>query len=198
MILGLLVALLIGSAILKIQSSPEEINAKECKKRVDSAFDRIAIKSALLRGESVRSCTNEMNGNLRNGLPSFATHSSKDMQNYWERKSEEERIVRREQFKTELKEIAASCADSAFTIYTSMYSKKTDGESKETQLRRLQVGFAATNPSTILEAIQINLAYKALDDIYSKAGPTSSDDAAKRMAKLHKQCKEIYEQALLL
>lgn len=198
-ILGLFAALLlVGTAFLKMKSSPEEINAKECRRHVDSAFDRIAIKAPLLRRESVMSCTNEMNSNLRNGLPSFASHSSRDMQSYWEKKSKEELIVRREKFKTELKEIAASCAESSFTIYTSMYSRKSNGESKGAQLKRLQAGIEATNPSTILEAIQINLAYRALDDIYAKTGPTSSDVAVKRMAELHKQCKEIYEQALLL
>jgi len=197
-ILGLFIALLLGTAFLIIKPSPEEINAKECKRPVDSALDRIAIKAPLLRDESVLSCTNEMNRNLRSGLPSFASHSSRDMQSYWEKKSKEELIVRREKFKTELKEIAASCAESSFTIYTSMYTRKSDGESKEAQLMRLQAGIEATNPSSILEAIQINLAYKALDDIYAKTGPTSSDVAVAQIAALHKQCKEIYEQAMLL
>ena len=128
--------------------TPHDINAKECKKRVNAAFEMIgesAIEPEWLRKESVTSCTNMMDYNYKNGLPNYAANSTEEMQNYWEVKGKKELVERREKRKDFIEEIAHNCAKSTFKIYSVLFFNKKSGESKEEQIKFLK---AAPNSTT--------------------------------------------------
>lgn len=181
--------------------TPQEINAKECKKYVDSLFDEFPDfpQSKYLNRESaVRTCTNEMNNNYRNGLPCYATHTPRDVENYREEKRKKDALAYRARSQDTLDRIQKSCARPIFNIYVDMYAQKTKGISKEDQVKVLRAQLHSAEPNTILDGILMGLSYKALDEIYSTTGPTTDTEAAYRVVAFHKKCTEMYEQALFL
>lgn len=193
----ILFAVILPSIFLTTQAreaSPEEINAKECAKYINPLFDELAPSASVMRKESILNCEKEMSYNYKNGLPNYATHSPGEMEKYkrekWDKSISESRL----QNEGTLKEIAGVCAKSVMAMYTTLYSNKVEGKSKEAQEAML----AIEKPESILGSILIKLSYEALNDIYSKSGPVSINDAAKRIPLFHRKCKEVYEQTLFL
>lgn len=182
-------------------ATPQEINAKECRKYVDSLFDEFSNFSQskyVNRKSAARTCTNEMNSNYKNGLPSYATHTPRDVENYREEKRKKDALTFRAKNKETLERIQKSCAKPIFNIYVGMYAQKTKGVPKEDQVKLLRTLLHSSEPKTILDSILIGLSYKALDEIYSRGGPTTNAEAADRVVAFHERCIEMYEQALFL
>ena len=79
--------LALSSPSLAKEITPQEINAKECKKFVESLFEDLSgfpTSKYLTKENGVSNCTNEMNNNYKNGLPSYATHTPRDVEDYRE------------------------------------------------------------------------------------------------------------------
>jgi len=181
--------------------TPQEINAKECRKYVDLLFDEFSdlhLSKNFNRETAARTCTNEMNANYKNGLPSYATHTPRDIENYREEKRKKDALTFRAKSKETLDRIRKSCAKPIFTIYVGIYAQKTKGVPKEDQVKFLRTQLHSSEPKNILDRIMIDLSYKALDEIYSRKGPTTDADAADRVVAFHEKCTEMYEQALFL
>lgn len=191
-----------SSTSLEKEITPQEINAKECKKFVDSLFDDLLpdfpASKYLTRKDGALNCTNEMNNNYKNGLPSYATHTPRDVENYREEKRKISAMELRAKNKDTLERIAKSCAAPILNIYNGMYTERTKGASKEDQVRYLRTKLHAIESKIILDRILMNLSYKALDEIYSRTGPTTDAEVANRIVVFHKKCREMYEETLFL
>lgn len=181
--------------------TPQEINAKECKSYIDSIFDGLPdlpkMKS-FTREDAVLSCTNEMNSNYKNGLPNYATHTPKEMHSYNKTKIEKNMARLRTMSNDEVKEIYKLCAKPIYIIYSNLYGNKSKGKSKEEQVKSLRTTLHGVESSSILNTILMGLSYEMLDEIYSKSGPTTGNEAAEQIVVFHKKCTDAYETAMLL
>lgn len=183
------------------QVSPAEINAKECKKFIDSLFDDLSphfpASKYLTRENGTSNCTKEMNDNYKNGLPSYATHTPRDVENYRKEKHKKSAMELRSSNKDTLERIKKLCIPIA-DIYVSLYTEKNLGASKSDQVRHLREKLHSVEIKTIQDGILTNLAYKVLDELYSGAAPVTDDDAAKQIVFFYGKCQEMYEKALFL
>jgi hypothetical protein len=181
--------------------SPEEINAKECKKFVDSLFDDLSphfpVSKYLTRENGTLNCTKEMNDNYKNGLPSYATHTPNDVKNYRKEKDKRSTLELRSRNKDTLEWIKKLCIPVA-DIYMSLYTEKNLGASKSDQVMYLRKKLHSVEIKTLQDEILTNLAYKVLDEIYSGATPITDDDAAEQMVAFYGKCQEMYEKRLFL
>lgn len=181
--------------------TPQEINSKSCGEYVNSVFEALPNFSEskyLNKKNATRACIGEMNNNYKIGLPSYATHTPKDIENYREEKRKKTVIESRAKNKDELNQIAKLCVKPIFNIYVGMNSLKKEGVSKVDQVKVLRTKIHTTESNSILEEILIYLSFKALDDIYSKTAPISDSEVAERVLVFYEKCTEMYEQALFL
>lgn len=181
--------------------SPEEINAKECKKFVDSLFDDLSphfpVSKYLTRENGTLNCTKEMNDNYINSLPSYATHTPHDIKNY--RDENQKKLTRavRTKNKDSLEWIAKSCVP-IVDIYVDMHTEKTKGVPKADQVRYFRTKLHSVEIKTILDRIFKDMTYKMLDEIYSGAAPITDKEVADRIVLFYGECREVFERAMFL
>lgn len=205
--LFMFMALTVSALLFSFASSassditPQEINSKECQKYVDSLFDSFPEfpKSKYLTKEAgILNCTNEMNDNYKHGLPNYATNTPGDVAKYREEKRKQSAMGHRAKNKDTVERIARSCARPILTMYVGLYAEKSKGASKQDQVKFLRSKLHSVESKTLLDGILIELSYKAVDEIYSKTGPTTDAEVADRVVAFHEKCREMYEEMLFL
>jgi hypothetical protein len=204
---GIMLSAVVFSALLtplNLQANEikyKEINVKECKRYINSMFDEnpnTPENKYFNREIAVKDCINEMDDNYKKGLPSYATHTPRDIEIYREEKQKKSTLKFRAKNKDTLNRIKNSCAEPIFHMYVGMYTEKTKGASKKDQVKTLRSLLHSIEPNSILESIIAHISYVMLDEIYSSIGPTSDTEIPKRVISFYEKCTEIYEQALFL
>jgi len=182
--------------------TPEQINEAECKNwvgmiRADLGLNKSDAKF-LSEQSGVDGCKKLMNENYTKGLPSFATHSTKEVSEYLAQEESKRRLNNLSTSqKAMIEEIKEKCSKISL-IQIGFYEDKRNGIEKEEQIFKLRSATYGREELSIDDNLFVGLTYHFLDRLYSKSDPINDANLAEILLSNNEKCKEIYESTFML
>ncbi len=165
-----LIACCLAAPRASFSITPEEINNEQCVKFIDQLMHDLRLDGLNLteiKKRQINQCKAMMGENYKNGLPSFATHSTKDVTDYLSDQQSRRSIKNRtDKDKALIKYIKDACVASAAGCLD-LYENKKNGLTKSEQIRRMREFYYGKSDGNIIKNIARGGQFLCLDDLYA-------------------------------
>lgn len=182
--------------------TPEEINKLECKNWVNGFRSELGLSNhgtgPLSAQSQIAYCEQRMHQNYKNGLPSFATHTTKEVTDYLlEEESKKRRSTASKEDKPLLEEIRKKCGKTS-AIQLSFFVDKKKGIKKTERVLELRKITHSQKKLSLDDQLFLSLMYAYLGDLYSVENPVTHSNLSKLIVLHNEKCIDLYESAFLL